>query len=443
MATTVRENVTASAKSSAATWRPNPDHAQRYYSREFMEKEWRYLWPNVWLFAGLESDVSEEGDFFKFDIGHESIIVARDDNGELVAFYNVCPHRGTPLVRQDFGATRQLICPLHSWKFALNGKNVAVTDPDTFQPEVLCNNLDLSGLRVEALGGLVFVAMNPQIEPLRDWLGPVVGDLVESIGMQNQRPVQHQQSVWEANWKTCFGVFAEIYHLHAVHPQTQSMMTDLSPIELYDRGASTLWTQHGKPAKRYPDQVSVNPALQAMLRDVGIDPAGYNGTAEQVRSDIQIAKRARAAKSGLDYSKVTDDALTDVLVLSLFPNLQISVQLEATYLIRFMPDPREPTHFIYDSLTLVPQAEAGSLRIPDWLPPAAHEAVDGRPEIERVPLGGPLDLGLLLNQDREIVPVLQRGYRSRGFRGPLWSDQELRLKHFHEELDRYIAGEME
>jgi len=92
----------------------------------------------------------------------------------------------------------------------------------------------------------------------------------------------------------------------------------------------------------------------------------------------------------------------------------------------------------------VPQAEDGTLRIADWIPPAAHEANDShRPDIERVPLGGHLDLGQLLNQDTEIIPVLQRGYQSRGFRGPVWSDQELRVRHFHTELDRYIAGEME
>jgi len=37
--------------------------------------------------------------------------------------------------------------------------------------------------------------------------------------------------------------------------------------------------------------------------------------------------------------------------------------------------------------------------------------------------------------------VLQRGIRSRAFDGPLWSEQEQRLRHFHIELDRYLAQE--
>ena len=40
-----------------------------------------------------------------------------------------------------------------------------------------------------------------------------------------------------------------------------------------------------------------------------------------------------------------------------------------------------------------------------------------------------------------LLPVVQKGLRSRGFKGPLWSDQEQRVRHFHRELDRYINGE--
>jgi hypothetical protein len=35
--------------------------------------------------------------------------------------------------------------------------------------------------------------------------------------------------------------------------------------------------------------------------------------------------------------------------------------------------------------------------------------------------------------------LLKRFYQS--FRGPLWSEQEQRVRHFHRELDRYINRE--
>ena len=43
----------------------------RYFSEEFMRKEWTHLWPRAWLLAGVTADVREPGDYFTFDVGHE------------------------------------------------------------------------------------------------------------------------------------------------------------------------------------------------------------------------------------------------------------------------------------------------------------------------------------------------------------------------------------
>ena len=50
-------------------------------------------------------------------------------------------------------------------------------------------------------------------------------------------------------------------------------------------------------------------------------------------------------------------------------------------------------------------------------------------------------LGIVLAQDSELIPVVQQGIRSRGFKGPIWGEQEQRLRHFHAELDRYLNDE--
>src|SRR3546814_1613906 len=83
---------------------------------------------------------------------------------------------------------------------------------DVCSSDLLCNNLDLSVVRCETLGGLVFITMNPDPVPLRDWLGPVA-DQIEAFNMQDMRPIQHRQSIWGANWKNCIDAFAEVYHL--------------------------------------------------------------------------------------------------------------------------------------------------------------------------------------------------------------------------------------
>src|SRR3546814_18687579 len=138
------------------------------------------------------------------------------------------------------------------------------------------------------------------------------------------RPVQHRQSIWGANWKNCIDAFAEVYHLHAVHPQSQGMIDDRTSIDLYPHGMSRQYVPFGRPAGRHGDQVSVNEGLRMMLRDSGIDPDSYTGTAAETRRDMQVAKRSRAERLGLDYSRLTDDALTAVVVMSLFPTVQLN-----------------------------------------------------------------------------------------------------------------------
>ena len=75
------------------------------------------------------------------------------------------------------------------------------------------------------------------------------------------------------------------------------------------------------------------------------------------------------------------------------------------------------------------------------LPEGTDTTGEDRPDTEHVGIGQPANLGLVLDQDSDLLPVVQKGQRSRGFKGPLWSEQEARLRHFHTELDRYLAGE--
>ena len=127
-----------------------------YFSREAMQQEWERLWPRAWLIAGVSSDAPAVGDYFLFDIGSEAIIVARTEAG-LKAHYNVCPHRGSRLVRAERGSRARFICPFHSWKFDLEGKLLAVTDRETFREEVICHEPGLTSLACEEHAGIVFV----------------------------------------------------------------------------------------------------------------------------------------------------------------------------------------------------------------------------------------------------------------------------------------------
>ena len=414
----------------------------RYHDKAFAAAEWETVFARSWLLACPLSDVREPGDFATFDIGPESFIIVRGDDGDVHAHYNVCPHRGSRLVLADTGSAAQFTCPFHSWQFDLEGHNIAVTDPETFRPEVLCHDLNMTSVRCEVAAGLVFISMAPDIEPVAQWLGPVLPQL-ELYEIDRMHVVQHRKSDWGANWKGGVDAFAEIYHLHAVHPQTQCLMDDRTQIDLYPGGLSRQFVPFAQPSPRFPDQDSVNPGIAMMLQDAGIDPASYQGTAHDTRAAVQQAKRERAARHGLNYDRFSDTQLSDSTVYSLFPNAQVGCHPEAIFLHRFLPHPTDPNQFTYDTCILYRHVDAPGYCPPAWmgLGDDIDLTGDDRPDIVHTGLGEPPGLGEVLDQDSDLLPIVQAGARSRGFRGPLWSEQEARLRHFHAELDRRMAQE--
>ncbi len=428
--------------------RPRPDNGtarpepSRYYTREALEAEWEQVFTKTWLLAGVESDIPDTGDWSRFDIGSESIVLTRQSDGSVKAFYNVCPHRGSQIALADFGSADHFTCPFHSWKFGLDGRNISITDVETFHPDVLCHGTDIKQVRCETAAGLIFISMNDDVMPLTEYLGEV-GEHLALYDIGKMHVIQHKKSDWAANWKGGVDAFYEIYHLHSVHPQTQAVMDDRTQIDLFPNGMSRQFVPFAQPSPRFPDQESVNLGIAMMLNDAGIDPDSFNGTAQDSRAAIQQAKRERSAQYNLGYEKFSDTQLSDSTIYGVFPNVQIGCHPEAVFIHRFLPHPRDPEQFTYETIILFKPEDIPGYGPPAWmgLSPDADTSGMVRPDVVRVPLGEPPELGEVLDQDSELLPIVQKGARSRGFAGPLWSEQEARLRHFHVELDRYISGE--
>jgi len=85
----------------------------RYLTRAFAAREADALWPRVWNLVGPTSDVEEPGDYLAFELGDESVLVVRGDDGVLRAFHNVCQHRGRRLREAGCGHAGDFQCPYH------------------------------------------------------------------------------------------------------------------------------------------------------------------------------------------------------------------------------------------------------------------------------------------------------------------------------------------
>jgi len=422
---------------------PDPS---RYYAPEFMQKEWERLWPNVWLLAAVTADIREPGDFTVFEHGHEEFIVVRQNDGSIKSFYNACPHRGNRVCQVDRGTADSFTCSFHSWEFNCDGKLKQIVDEETFNPKLVAHRPGLTEIRTETIAGLVFVNMDGNAPPLNEWMGLPEGYL-EAYDMENMNLVRHTRSEWMSNWKTGVDTFYESYHLPHIHPQTQGSIEEFSQVDLYKNGFGRMIMWFGIKSHRHEaeHERDLDEGVKIFLRDAGIDPATYTGTNADTRNDIQKAKRNRSKdlEPLKSWEKLTDGQLSDGWITGMFPNVQMGMHAEGVFIMRFVPHATDPNRFYYDNILLYRHVDVPDYDVPTWMAMPKECDVTGatRPDIERWQADQEPGIGPVLLQDFELVRHVQRGIKSRGFKGPLWGDQEARVRHFHREVDRYINDE--
>jgi phenylpropionate dioxygenase-like ring-hydroxylating dioxygenase large terminal subunit len=75
-----------------------------------------------WIRVGRLDEVVQPGTRRAVQLGSESIVVSRDPEGKVRAFFNVCRHRGHELM--EVGETQEaneISCPYHGWSYRSDG----------------------------------------------------------------------------------------------------------------------------------------------------------------------------------------------------------------------------------------------------------------------------------------------------------------------------------
>lgn len=106
----------------------NPDVARAatlpanlYTDPAMLGMEQDKLFRGTWQYAASLDTLRHPGNFAAVDVMGTPLVLTRDLNGELRAFYNVCRHRaGT--VAKGFGNRKTLQCQYHGWLYGLDGK---------------------------------------------------------------------------------------------------------------------------------------------------------------------------------------------------------------------------------------------------------------------------------------------------------------------------------
>src|ERR1700755_1982492 len=94
--------------------RGDPITGDRYYSRDFAQAEWDRMWTRVWHVGGRTAQLEEPGDYIVHNCLKKSVVMMRQEDVSIRAFYNSCQHRGNKLAwTQSGGVTEGLRCAYH------------------------------------------------------------------------------------------------------------------------------------------------------------------------------------------------------------------------------------------------------------------------------------------------------------------------------------------
>ena len=194
-------------------------HDERLY-REELERIFR---GPTWSYLCLEAEIPKPGDFRTTLVGETPVVVTRKDDGDLAAFVNRCAHRGAIVRREAFGNAREHICVYHRWCYAQDGSLTGVPFrrgvagkggmPDDFDPK----ENGLQKLKVHSMRGVVFATFAAEVEPLADYLGPVMTAHIERLMHNPIRILGYQRQTVFGNWKLYMENVRDSYHGGLLH----------------------------------------------------------------------------------------------------------------------------------------------------------------------------------------------------------------------------------
>jgi glycine betaine catabolism A len=233
-----------------------------YRSEQVFGLEKERIFFREWLCVGREEELPSPGSHRVLDVLGESVILVRNRENQLRAFYNVCRHRGSRLCRAENAggaggncgaqgtsgpaiaggiAAGRIVCPYHQWTYDLDGRLVAAPYLTT-EPDFDKSLFSLYPIGVESWGGFVFLNLTPaNAKPFLEQAGGVL-ERVRRYPLSELRIGHTIEYQVAANWKVLCENYNECYHCAGVHPELCAIVPAFR-----DRGGSNLDWERGIP----------------------------------------------------------------------------------------------------------------------------------------------------------------------------------------------------
>lgn len=202
-----------------------------YLDPGILELERARVFGRTWQPVCALDQVREPGRQLACQVAGEPIVVLRDLDGTLRAFFDVCPHRAGPLTAGPGTSCQRktLQCRYHGWTFSLDGRLLQAPGLGERPPrELRAEDTSLRPIAVDTFGPLVFVNLRvnlgvnldanptPGAEPLAAYLGEIVGETAH-LGLDRLSLFARREFAVHSNWKVYVDNYVEGYHIPLVH----------------------------------------------------------------------------------------------------------------------------------------------------------------------------------------------------------------------------------
>lgn len=419
-----------------------------YYKQDFADLEAERLWPYTWQIACRLEEIPNVGDYLTYNIIDDSIIIVRSGEGEVKAYHNVCPHRGRRLTEAT-GQAKQFVCPFHGWRFNLDGENIKVIDKPDWGNCLHSEDIALTPVQCDTWGGFVWINMDLKAEGLSDFLDPIP-EYCDKFEFEKLRFRWYKTVVMPANWKTVLGFFNEFYHVQQAHVQLLEFTSDYSHSGGFGRHGQTWYEAEGAvPFKRSPRLPKrPEPTLKEHIIAFGenynrdlkamVSERNYRSiqrlkveVPDDTPDDIVLQKwvefqieAANEDGSGWPAELTPEYIERSGLDWHVFPNtIFLHGLIDGVLWYRLRPNGHDPESCIFDVWSLDRYG-------PGLAPPLEREFYENWHDA---------DWPLIYVQDFVNIPEVQRGFKSRAFRGERTNPvQERCISNFHRQLRRFL-----
>ena len=426
-----------------------------YVSADYARAERDKLWRKVWQQVGRVEDIPEVGDYLTYDILDDSILVVRAAENEIRAYHNVCAHRGRRLVDAPSGAKnacgkavgRHFVCGYHGWRYNLKGENTHVLHQPDWKGALAADCIGLRRVDVDTWSGWIFINMDPDCEPLRDYLEPAAS-MLEPFELHNMRARWRKWGVFPCNWKVAMEAFCETYHVQTTHPEFNQFGEF--------RGWARVQGRHGNIGYDAPKEMDQN--QQAKLRiGSGADPristaemqvytwemAKTNTTRTLVDAALRLVDELpegtpgdKVLKHWLESARRDDEARGVVwptvdpahvgksgTAWQIFPNFQIGHAVNNALCYSARPYGYDPDQCIFEAAVYELYPRGKEPETPWEFCPPTEEA-----------------WCYVLSQDFSNMAAVQQGMKSLGFSGPKPNPyMERSVANLHRNLAKYMG----